>query len=266
MPELPEVETIRRELERAVLGKRIIEVKINNPKVIKEPKREVFLKGLKNAKIKKILRRGKLLILELSSGNSLLIHLRLTGQLIYSGNAKQSRVSFKLSDNKWLDFNDRRLLGELRLVNEWTSLRFIKELGSEPFDLTVDKFKEMLSNRRTKIKPLLMEQTFISGIGNVYAAEALFKARIHPERPASSLSDKEKEVLFKEVNAVLSEAIKYKGSSVDQYVQLSGKPGDYARYHKVYGRAGKPCFVCKTPIKRIALAGRGTYFCPKCQR
>lgn len=266
MPELPEVEIIKRELERAALGKRIIEVKINNPKVIKVPKREAFLKGLKNTTIRDILRKGKLLILELSSGNSLLIHLRLTGQLIYPGDAKQSRVSFKLSDNKWLDFNDRRLLGELRLVDDWTSLRFIKELGPELFDLTVDKFKEMLGNRRTKIKPLLMEQTFISGIGNLYAAEALFRAKIHPERSASSLSDKEKEVLFKEANTVLSEAIKDKGSSMDQYVQLSGRPGDYARYHKVYGRAGEPCFVCKTPIKRIVLAGRGTYFCPKCQR
>ncbi len=266
MPELPEVETIKRELSRAVLGKKIIGVKINNPRVIRQPGKERFSKGLKNTTIKNILRKGKLLILELSTGKSLIIHLKMTGQLIYPGNLRQSRVSFKLSNNKWLDFNDRRLLGELRLLDDWTSFKFIKELGPEPFDLTADRFKKMLANKKTKIKPLLMDQTFISGIGNLYAAEALFRARIHPRRPSCSLTDKEKDTLFKQIQAVLKQAIDYKGSSVDQYVQLSGQPGDYAKYHKVYGREGRPCFVCKTPIKRISLAGRGTYFCPRCQK
>jgi len=266
MPELPEFETIKRELEKAVLGKKIIEVIINNPKVIKEPKKEGFVKGLKNALIKNVLRKGKLLILELASGESLTIHLKLTGQLVYPGDPRLSRVSLKLSDGNFLDFRDRRLLGELRLVVDWHSLKFIKELGPEVFDLTLDEFKQMLTDKKIKIKPLLMDQTFISGIGNLYAAEALFRAKIHPQRPALSLSDKEKESLFKEIKDTLNEAIKYKGSSVDQYVQLSGKPGDYVKYHKVYDREGKPCFVCKTPIKRISLGGRGTYFCPKCQK
>lgn len=266
MPELPEVETIKRELEKAVLGKKIIEVIVNNPKVIKESKKEDFIKGLKNTAIKSILRKGKLLILELSSGKSLTIHLKMTGQLIFPGDAKKSRVSFKLSDGKILDFNDRRLLGELKLVDDWESLRFVEELGSEPFDLTVNEFKEMLNSKKTKIKPLLMDQTFISGVGNLYTVEALFRAKIHPQRPASSLSEKEKELLFKEIKDTLSEAIQHRGSSVDQYVQLSGRPGEYVPYHRVYGREGKPCFVCKTPIKRITLGGRGTYFCPTCQK
>ena len=111
-----------------------------------------------------------------------------------------------------------------------------------------------------------MDQTFISGVGNLYAAEALFRAKIHPEKAAASLSDKEKTILFREIKGALNEAIRYKGSSVDQYVQLSGAAGGYAKYHKVYGREGQPCFVCKAPIKRIALGGRGTYFCPKCQK
>ena len=266
MPELPEVETIKRELNRAVLGKRIIEIKISNPKVIKEPNKEQFSKGLKNATIKNILRKGKLLILELSTGKSLTIHLKMTGQLVYPGNLKQSRVSFRLSDNKWLDFNDRRLLGELRLVGDWRRLGFIKELGPEPFDLTKEQFKQMLADKKAKIKPLLMDQTFISGIGNLYAAEALFRARIYPQRSASSLLDKEKEILFKQIQAVLKQAIEHKGSSMDQYVQLSGQAGDYVKYHRVYAREGQPCFVCKALIKRIALGGRGTYFCPRCQK
>ena len=265
MPELPEVETIKRELERAVLGKKIVEVIVNNPYVIKQPKRQEFTKGLKNATIKNILRKGKLLIMELSNGRALTIHLKMTGQLIYPGDTRKSRVSFKLSDGRILDFNDRRLLGELRLLEDWRSLKFIEELGPEPFDISSEQFKQMLSSKKTKIKPLLMDQTFISGVGNLYAAESLFRAKIHPQRPALSLSDKEKEVLFKEIKDTLNEAIHYKGSSVDQYVQLSGTPGDYVKYHKVYDRQGKPCLVCKTAIKRISLGGRGTYFCPKCQ-
>lgn len=266
MPELPEVETIKRQLEKMVVGKKIIEVKINNPRVLKEVKPQDFTDGLKDVAINGVIRKGKLLILELSSGKFLTIHLKLTGQLIYPGNAQNSRVSFKLSDNHWLDFNDSRLLGELKLVDDWRPLDFIKELGPEPYDLSLDNFKMMISHKTTKIKPLLMEQKFISGIGNLYAAEILFRAKIHPERPASSLSCEEQETLFKEIITVLNEAIEYKGSSVDQYVQLSGSAGAYITHLKVYDREGKACFTCNTPIERISLAGRGTYFCPYCQK
>lgn len=266
MPELPEVETIKRELGKSVLGKKIVGVVINNPKVIREPKKEDFVKGLKNQTIKNILRKGKLLILELTSGKSLTIHLKMTGQLVYPGNAEHSRVSFKLSDGKLLDFNDQRLFADLRLLDDWRNLNFVKNLGPEPFDLSQEKFREMLAKKHTKIKVILMDQAFISGIGNLYAAEALFRAKINPSRPASSLSDKEKDVLFKEIKDTLAEAIKYQGSSVDQYVQLTGKPGGYVKFHKVYDRQGKACLICKAPIKRIALGGRGTYFCPICQR
>lgn len=266
MPELPEVETIKRELEKTILGKKIQEVCVRNPTVIREPSVDKFKKGLQGLTIKHILRRAKVLILELSNGKSLVIHLKMTGQLVYPGDGKNARLIFHFSDRKSMDFNDRRLFAELRLLDDWRSLKFIKELGPEPFDLTVEKFKEMLVLKKTKIKPLLMDQTFISGIGNLYAAEALFRAKIHPARPAASLSDKEKEALFKELKDTLNEAIHYKGSSIDQYVRLSGASGDYVKYHKVYGREAKPCAVCKTPIKRISLGGRGTYFCPKCQK
>ncbi len=266
MPELPEVETIKRELGQALLGKKITGVFIHNPAVIREPSPDKFKKGLEGVTIKNVLRKAKVLILELSSGKSLVIHLKMTGQLVYPGGGRKSRVSFKLSDGKTLDFNDQRLFAELRLLDDWRNLKFIQGLGPEPFDLTADKFKKMLALKKTKIKPLLMDQAFISGVGNLYAAEALFRSRINPIRPAASLSDKEKEELLKEIKSTLTEAIKHKGSSIDQYVQLSGKQGDYVKYHKVYGREGKPCLVCKTPIKRISLGGRGTYFCPKCQR
>lgn len=266
MPELPEVETIRRDLEKVIVGKKITDVCVHNPRVIREPSEEKFKKGLAGAAVKGVLRKAKVLILELSSGKFLVIHLKMTGQLVYPGSADKSRVSFCLSDGKILDFNDQRLFAELRLLDDWRNLKFIQGLGPEPFEISAGQFKQMLSSKKTKIKPLLMDQAFISGIGNLYAAESLFRAKILPERPAQSLSDKEKELLFREIKAVLKEAIHYGGSSVDNYVRLSGERGNYARQHKVYGREGKPCLLCKSPIKRISLGGRGTYFCPQCQK
>ena len=266
MPELPEVETIKRDLEKVIVGKKITEVCVHHPAVIRQPSPDKFKKGIEGALIKNILRKAKVLILELSNGKSLTAHLKMTGQLVYPGSGVKSRVSFHLSDGKNLDFNDQRLFGELRLLDDWRSLKFIQDLGPEPFDMSETQFKEMLAKKKTKIKPLLMDQSFISGIGNLYAAEGLFRGRIHPARPANSLSDKEKELLFKEIKATLREAIEAGGSSVDDYVRLSGERGGYAKYHKVYGRQGKPCPVCANPIKRIALGGRGTFFCLKCQK
>lgn len=266
MPELPEVETIKRELGEIILGKKIKDVLVYNPKVIKGTPPDKFKKALLGIVFKNILRKAKVLIFELSSGKFLVIHLKMTGQLVYPGDGEKSRVSFKLSDGKFLDFNDQRLFAEMRLMDNWRDLEFIKNLGPEPFEVSLTQFKKILSNKKIKIKPLLMEQSLISGIGNLYAAEILFRAKINPLRPANTLSDKEKEKLFYEMIETLKEAIRHKGSSVDQYVQLSGQAGDYVKFHKVYDREGKPCSVCKTSIKRITLGSRGTYFCPKCQK
>jgi len=265
MPELPEVETIKNDLKKIILGKSITQVRVHEPRVIRQPSAGEFKKGLSGAKINDVFRRGKLLVLELSGGKFLTIHLRMTGQLVYPGGGKASRVFFGLSGGKGLDFNDQRLFGELRLVRDWQSLPFVKKLGPEPFDLTLAKFKDMLSGCKTQIKPLLMNQEFICGIGNLYAAEILFCARINPLRRAQSLNTQEKKSLYLAMQKVLRMAIKHGGSSIDDYVRLSGRPGGYVAYHRVYGRAGKPCFICKSLIKRIAQAGRGTYFCPKCQ-
>ncbi len=266
MPELPEVETIKKDLQKIIKGKKIIKVCVHNPKVIREPALSAFKKSLENVTIKCILRRAKLLIFELSNGLFLTVHLKMTGQLVYPGGAKNSRVAFHLAGGGILDFNDRRLFGELRVVGDWKKLKFVQALGPEPFDLTYADFRDMLSKKKTKIKPLLMDQGFISGIGNLYAAEILFGAKINPERPAQGLTEAEKTRLHKEIQDVLTKAIKRGGSSVDDYVRLSRKRGDYARFHQVYGREGKPCFVCKTIIQRITQGGRGTYLCPNCQR
>ena len=265
MPELPEVETIKTDLQRIILGKKILRINIHNTKVIRQIPPAVFKKSLEGLRIKSIFRRGKLLVLELSNGKFLTVHLKMTGQLVIPGGSKTSRLSFVLSGGTILDFNDQRLFGELRLVSDWKKLKFIQRLVPEPFDLTLADFRYMLSKRKTEIKPLLLDQSFISGIGNIYAAEILFHAKIHPQTRAYSLTEDKQRVLYRQIRAVLKNAIKHGGSSVDDYVRVSGKNGDYARFHRVYGREGKPCFVCSIPVKRIAQGGRGTYFCPKCQ-
>ncbi|MFH0917583.1 MAG: bifunctional DNA-formamidopyrimidine glycosylase/DNA-(apurinic or apyrimidinic site) lyase [Candidatus Omnitrophota bacterium] len=265
MPELPEVETIRTDLSKIILGKKIIQVNIYNSKVIRQPRPTIFKRSLEGLSIKHILRRGKLLVLELSSGKFLTVHLKMTGQLVTPGGSKNSRVSFVLEGGRILDFNDQRLFGELRLVSDWKKLEFVQRLGPEPFDLTYADFKDMLFKRKTEIKPLLLEQSFIAGIGNIYAAEILFRAKINPRSSAQSLTQEEQLALYQEIQKVLKSAIKHGGSSVDDYVRVSGKNGDYARFHRVYGRQGKPCFVCSSLVQRIAQGGRGTYFCANCQ-
>jgi len=266
MPELPEVETIKRDLEKVILGKKITEVCVHNPAVIREPAVSGFKRGLEGEVIKNVLRRAKVLILELSGGKSLVMHLKMTGQLVYPGGGKNSRVAFHFSDGKTLDFNDQRLFAELRLLDDWHSLKFIQNLGPEPVDLNFKQFKEMLNAKKSMIKPLLMDQAFIAGIGNLYASEILFKAKISPERRVNTLRDFEKGLLFKAINDILNAAVRHAGSSIDDYVRLSGEKGGYVKYHKVYGRAGKPCLICKSIIKKITQGGRGTYFCPKCQK
>jgi formamidopyrimidine-DNA glycosylase len=267
VPELPEVETIKRELEKVVIGKKISKVSVYNPKVIRSPSVSKFQTTLSGTRINRILRRGKALIFELSNAKALVVHLKMTGQLIYPGSkSKERKVSFDFSGGDSLAFNDQRLFAEIRLMDDWRELKFIQGLGPEPKDLTLSKFQDMLAGKKTKIKPLLMDQKFISGIGNLYAAEILFAAKINPMQRANNLSNKDKERIYNAMRSVLDAAIKHGGSSIDNYLRLSGARGEYKKYHKVYGREGKPCFICKSLIKRSVLGGRGTYFCPKCQR
>lgn len=269
MPELPEVETIRRDLERDIKGRKVTDVEIFNPRVIKEPRPVEFQRRLKGVVFEEFLRRAKVLAVRLSTGDFLVVHLRMTGQLIYSAKKEaKARVVFILSDGKYLNFNDQRLFAELRLVPDWQELKFVRELGIEPLDkaFTADKFQEMLQGKRTRIKPLLMDQTFIAGIGNLYVQEALFLAGILPGRTADKLSSGEIEKLHNAVQRVLREGIEYRGSSVDDYVNGRGEQGKYQLRLKVYDRAGKCCVVCRQKIQKVRMGGRGTCFCPQCQK
>jgi len=272
MPELPEVETIRRDLEKKVRGKKVKEVIIKNGKCLKGITEEEFIKGIKGKVFSEIGRRGKFLIIELDSKDNLVIHLRMTGTLIYSEEKRElnyTRIIFIFEDSSQLAFNDMRGFGNIWLVShkEFQRIPLLHLLGPEPLeeDFTLEKFKTLLKRKKKKIKVLLMDQSSIAGIGNIYSQEALFRAGIHPEKLSNRLFDKEIENLYNSLQAVLQEAISHRGSSVDTYVDLEGKRGKYEQYLKVYGRKGKKCFRCGEEIKKINLGGRGTYFCPHCQ-
>lgn len=243
MPELPEVETIRRQLSRKIVGKKLGKKQIG---------------GLR--------RRGKVLIIDFLDGSSLLFHLKLTGQLIF--NAKPSpytRKVFNFSDGSRLVFNDARKFGWWKKVKETKTLE--KQFGPEVLEIDFKSFKELLQMRpKAKIKPLLMDQKFIAGIGNIYADEILFASRLHPLRQAGSLKDREIKWLFQNMKKILRDAIRQGGSSVEYYVDACGKKGDYVKYHKVYQKEGKPCpRKDGGTIQRLKIGGRSAHFCPKCQ-
>ncbi|MFH1504341.1 MAG: bifunctional DNA-formamidopyrimidine glycosylase/DNA-(apurinic or apyrimidinic site) lyase [Candidatus Omnitrophota bacterium] len=266
MPELPEVETVRRGLEGGIIGKRVLDVVINNSKVIREPSALEFKKGVIGQVPREVIRKGKVLIIKFKEDNFLVIHLRIAGWLLYGDEAEKARVVFRFSKGKCLNYMDQRLLGELKLRKDYRDLKFIKELGPEPFDLSLAEFKKIVQAKKTKIKVLLMDQKIISGIGNIYAQEALFLSKILPFRPADCLNNKEVKFLHQKMISVLNTAIKYKGSSVDIYRNIQGEKGGMEKRLKVYGRKGRPCPRCKKPVEKMILGGRGTCFCPHCQK
>ena len=272
MPELPEVETIKRDLEPAISNKKIIDVTVRRSTLVKEPGLREFKRLVLDACCLGIMRRGKLLVIELSTARHqrvfLTVHLKMSGQLISGPADPKSRVSFHLSDGTFLSYNDQRALGELRVVKDWRTLNVVRTMGPEPLskDFTVKTFTRGLERRTTKIKPLLLEQSFIAGIGNIYAAEALFLAGISPLRKANTLSRDEARRLFDNIRVVLKKAIRCRGSSFSNYRDGRGQKGTFSRHFLVYGRKGAACLRCETPVQKINLGGRGTYFCAKCQK
>lgn len=242
MPELPEVETIRRQLEQKIVGKK-----------------------LDGKKIVKVRRRAKILIIDFSDGSSLIFHLKLTGQLIFNGKpTKHTRRVFKFNDGSRLIFNDARRFGWWKKVKDTKKIE--KAFGPEALGVDLGAFKSLLKKRpRAKIKPLLMDQKFIAGIGNIYSDEILFAAKIHPLRQAKTLTKKEVKNVFQNIKKILEKAIEHQGSSVEYYLDACGQKGDYLKYHKVYQKEGKKCLGCSTIIKRLKINGRSAHFCPKCQ-
>lgn len=271
MPELPEVETIRQQLTKTIKNKKITKVKVQEPRMINVSAEE-FIKKVEKSNITNIRRRAKLLIIDLPSDYSLIIHLKLTGLLIYNQEPdKHTHVVFQFSDGKKLLYKDIRKFGYMKLIKTSEVPAFLEKegFGPEPLtkEFTLDKFKELLSKKKhSKIKPLLMDQTFLAGVGNVYAQEACFYAKINPQRKVNTLTKKEIKDLYDSLRKVLVWALKHKGLSVDTYIDIYGKPGQFVPFLKVYQRGGKKCLRCKTTLKEIRLQGRGTTFCPQCQK
>lgn len=271
MPELPEVENIVRDLQPKLCGKLIKEVEVVHHGIIAGQKNS-FSRLLRNKKIKGLSRKGKCIVFDLSNGYELSIHLGMTGQLLYrqKGRAidRHIRMIFYLNDNLHeLRFADMRRFG-------WVSLRkpgenkntYLDNLGPDALALDLKGFKTCLSNRTGTVKGLLLNQHIISGLGNIYTDESLYRAGIHPQKKVSTFTEQEIKRLHKVIRQVLEKAIVCGGSTVSAYRLPDGKKGEFQRQHKVYQRQGRSCPQCKTPIVRIRVAGRGTYFCPKCQK
>jgi len=293
MPELPEVETIVRELNRAkpkVLGSTILDVWSDTKKIIKRPRNfQKFKKEILKRKISKIWRRGKNILFELDNKKTLLIHQKLTGHLLYGKWKREKgewvsllkgplaedpmnkflRVIFFL-DNGWqISLSDLRKFAKIEILTEKELEKELSELGLEPLDrnFTFEKFKEaILKKKKGKIKKVLMDQKIIAGIGNIYSDEILWEAKIHPLKDVSKISEERLKKIYFAMREILKKAIQLKGESISDYRRISGEKGYFDRERKVYRREGEKCLRCGTKIKKIKIAQRSAYFCPKCQK
>jgi len=269
MPELPEVETIKNELLPHVVGRCITAVTLFWEGIVRQPSVEEFCSRLIGQRITKVTRRGKYLILSLTSTEVLIIHLKMSGSLLLKPASAEPdkfvRAILYLDEETGVHFRDPRKFGAMWLVKDTNTV--VGKLGPEPLEagFTPQLLAQRLNNRTAPIKALLCDQTFIAGIGNMYADEALFTAKIHPLRLGGSLSRGEVERLHSAIVEVLRAAIGNKGASIINYYRPGGELGTAHFQFRVAHRRGENCPVCGTPLKRITVRNRGTYFCPKCQ-
>ena len=271
MPELPEVETIRRDLEKLIVGRKVLEIKTNSPKQV-QPSLKLVGKAIIGTVIKKVQRRAKILQIFFSNGAIIIIHLKLTGRLLVREKSDKEddwqHITVILNGKSELRFADARKFGWFRLIkNEKELKKFLSGFGPEPFDdLSLSIFQKVLIATSRPVKVVLMDQQKISGVGNIYASEALFLAKIDPRRPANKISKKEIKKLYQSLEKVLKAGIKYRGASDQYYLDALGHKGSYQEHFLVYGRQNKKCFHCLGIVKRINLGGRGTFYCPRCQK
>ena len=272
MPELPEVETVRRGLTELVVGKTVKDVIVRYPQIITNDVQD-FKEKLKNQKLEAVNRRGKYLIFKFTDYD-MLSHLRMEGkyQLVDSLNHldKHSHVIFHMTDDALLSYRDVRKFGRMTLYDkdEAVHSKSIMQLGPEPTekDFDVNLFSDNLQKYHKAIKLILLEQKVVTGLGNIYVDEVLFKSGIHPLRAANSLSKQETKVLHDNIISTLDLAIKHKGTTIRSYENAFGENGNYQNYLEVYGQDGEPCPHCGTMIEKIKVGGRGTHFCPNCQQ
>jgi len=269
MPELPEVETIARQLRaRGVEGREIISVAINWPRTVEPLSIARFSKELRGCRIDKITRVGKWMMFVLSSGKTIMIHLRMSGSFSMTPSS-HDRIVMELSDGMILHYRDTRKFGRWKLVSDPEDI--LGKLGPDALtkEFSLTYFRQLMQKRNRMIKPLLLDQSSVAGLGNIYVDEALWEARIHPERLSDTLSDAELEALHKAIKHVLRTGVINRGTSLGEgktnYRDVEGESGGHRERVKAYGRAGQPCERCGTALARIVVAQRGTHFCPKCQ-
>lgn len=272
MPELPEVETIKRDLADLITGEKILNLETDSFKQV-QPSFERVKKTVLNQKIKKVLRRAKIILIYLENGSILAFHLKLTGRLLFRKKEDKKdewqHVTFGLSHNKELRFADLRKFGWVKLIeNEKDLQKIFLEFGPEPLDdLTFSHFEKILKGSRRPVKIVIMDQKKISGIGNIYASDALLLAKVNPKRSSNEISKKEAKKLFEAIEKVLKAGIKYRGASDQHYLDALGHKGSYQKHFLAYGQTNEICLQCKKgKIKKFFLGGRGTYFCPNCQK
>ncbi len=285
MPELPEVETIKRDLASVLVNQRINYFKVNKPKLLRN-KLIFFNHYLLGAKILSVKRRAKLLLIELSSGYYLIIHLKMTGQLVWRGRAggvksgghpivgvskvpnKYTYITLGLLNGSKLFYNDVRQFGYWQLVNQQEIELWLSKYGPEPLSssFTLSRFIKILKKRsRSKIKSVLLDQKVVAGLGNIYVDESLFLARIKPDRQVAELKLQQLRNLHRSIKQVLRRAIMARGTSFSNYVDALGKNGSYWQNRYVYGRTDEPCRRCGRAINKTIIAGRGTHYCAQCQ-
>jgi formamidopyrimidine-DNA glycosylase len=271
MPELPEVETVARGLRASLVGSTIVDVEVRWARSVVPPDLAAFAAGLIGQTVTAVGRRGKWIIVSLKKAGALLVHLRMTGRLVIepvdAPDDPHVRVLLQLDDGRRLRFSDQRKFGRLVLSSDPHAI--LADLGPEPLadDFTAARLEEMLARRRGRIKPLLLNQRFLAGLGNIYADEALWRASLHPLRRADTLTPAEVRRLFQAIRSLLQAAIGSGGTTLadSAYQQPDGRSGEYADLLAVYGRTGQTCQRCRTEIERIVVGQRSTHYCPRCQ-
>ncbi len=262
MPELPEVETVVRSIAPYITGHVILQAEVFSRRVTRGAFAATTA-GLTGNRIEKVRRQGKQIFVQLDRG-ILYMHLGMTGKLLWNGErTKYARAILEL-DNGTLIFDDIRQFGRVEYFSEMPD--FLERSGPDALTVSAAEFRERLKRHSGHIKPLLLNQTFIGGVGNIYADESLFAARIHPRTRAGKLSKARAEELHRQIVAILELAIRHRGSSISNYVDADGACGNYQQQHNVYGKKGEPCPRCGAAIRRIVLGQRGTHYCPQCQR
>jgi formamidopyrimidine-DNA glycosylase len=272
MPELPEVETIVRGLQKTVVGKRIKSIKVIFPGIVKQDTKK-FRKNVEKAKIIRVRRRGKYILIDLFNGTTILIHLGMTGNFLLvkssSPRNKHDHLIIRFNKNpKELRYNDQRKFGKIKSfpISKEEKVSELKKLGPESLNISSSGFINLFQKRKGRIKSALLNQQIIAGLGNIYADESLFEAKIHPAQKIDKLSLQELKRLHQVIQIVLRKAIKAGGSSIENYYNINGEIGSFQLQHKVYGREGLSCKRCGTKIRRIKISQRSSYFCPRCQK